>query len=155
MTTPLERVAADLARHGITGAVRELPQDVPTAAAAAEALGCEVGAIANSLVFNADGAPLLVLTSGAHKVDTKRVARLIGAAKVRRADPEFVFEATGQRVGGVAPTGHPAPIRTVVDAWLGKYDEVWAAAGLAHTVFPTTLDELVRVTGGTVAEVGD
>lgn len=155
MTTPLDRVIADLAAHGITGAVRELPQDVPTAAAAAEALGCDVGAIANSLVFDADGEPLLVLTSGAHRVDTKRVATLVGAAKVRRADPEFVLAATGQKVGGVAPTGHPAPLRTIVDAWLGKYEQVWAAAGLAHTVFATTMDELVRVTGGSVAEVGD
>ncbi|MDI2130003.1 YbaK/EbsC family protein [Yinghuangia seranimata] len=155
MTNALERVAADLARHGITEAVRELPHDVPTAAAAAEYLGCEVGAIANSLVFDADGEPLLVMTSGAHRVDTKRVAALIGADKVRRADPDFVYAATGQRIGGVAPVGHPEPVRTLVDAWLGKHEVVWAAGGRAHTVFPTTLDELVRMTGGTVVEVGD
>lgn len=155
MTTPLERVVSELERHGITGVVRELPADVPTAAAAAASLGCDVGAIANSLIFNADGDPLLVLTSGAHRVDTARVAELVGATKVRRADPDFVFAATGQRVGGVAPIGHPAPIRTIVDVWLGRYDQVWAAAGLVHTIYPTTLDELVRVTGGTVAEVGD
>ncbi|MCF2525939.1 YbaK/EbsC family protein [Yinghuangia soli] len=154
MTNALDRVVADLARHGIEGAVQELPADVPTAAAAAAHLGCEVGAIANSLIFDADGAPLLVLTSGAHRVDTKLVAGLVGAAKVRRADADFVYAATGQRIGGVAPVGHPAPVRTIVDAWLGKYDRVWAAGGLAHTVFPTTLEELVRVTGGTVAEVG-
>lgn len=155
MTNALDRVVADLARHGVTGAVRELPDDVPTAAAAAAHLGCDVGAIANSLIFDADGEPLLVLTSGAHRVDTKRVAALVGAAKVRRADPDFVYAATGQRVGGVAPVGHPAPVRTVVDTWLGKHDQVWAAGGLAHTVFPTTMDELARITGGTIADVGD
>src|SRR5688500_8453834 len=126
MTNALDRVVADLARHGVTGAVRELPDDVPPAAAAAAHLGCDVGAIANSLIFDADGQPLLVLTSGAHRVDTKRVAALVGAAKVRRADADFVYAATGQRVGGVAPVGHPEPVRTVVDTWLGKHDQVWA-----------------------------
>jgi prolyl-tRNA editing enzyme YbaK/EbsC (Cys-tRNA(Pro) deacylase) len=112
-----------------------------------------VGAIANSLIFNADGAPLLVLTSGAHRVDTGRVAALIGAAKVKRADPEFVRQSTGQVIGGVAPVGHPAPLRTLVDQHLDAYDVVWAAAGHAHTVFPTSFGELVRITGGTPATV--
>lgn len=83
------------------------------------------------------------------------MAALVGAAKVRRADADFVYAATGQRVGGVAPVGHPEPVRTVVDTWLGKHEQVWAAGGLAHTVFPTTMDELARITGGTVADVGD
>lgn len=133
----------------------ELPEPAPTAQAAAEQVGCEVGAIANSLVFDADGAPLLVLTSGAHRVDTARVAALVGAAKVKRATPDFVRAATGQTIGGVAPVGHPAPIRTLVDVWLDRYDEVWAAGGIVHTVFPTSYKELLRVTGGTPAEVGD
>jgi prolyl-tRNA editing enzyme YbaK/EbsC (Cys-tRNA(Pro) deacylase) len=121
---------------------------------AAAQLGCEVGAIANSLVFSADGTPLLVLASGAHRVDTGKVAALIGAAKDKRADPDFVREATGQVIGGVAPVGHPRPLRTLVDQWLDAYDVVWAAAGHAHTVFPTSFAELVRVTGGTPADVG-
>lgn len=125
----------------------------PTAATAAAQLGCEVGAIANSLVFDADGAPLLVLTSGAHRVDTDLVAALIGVRKVRRATPEFVREHTGHPIGGVAPIGHPAPVRTLVDTWLGKHPVVWAAAGHPHTVFPTTFDELVSLTGGTPADV--
>src|SRR3954467_12071981 len=95
--------------------LRLLPAAVTTAAAAAAALGVEVGQIANSLVFDADGAPLLVLTSGAHRVDTGKVAALLGVAKVRRASPEFVRTATGQTIGGVAPVGHPAPLRTLVD----------------------------------------
>ena len=137
----------------MTGDIRELPEPAPTAAAAAAQLGCEVGAIANSLIFNADGVPLLVLTSGAHRVDAGRVAALIGADKVERADPEFVRRSTGQVIGGVAPVGHPAPLRTLVDAELASYDVVWAAAGHAHTVFATSFGELLRITGGTPATV--
>ena len=147
------KVSGVLRELGVSGDVRELPEPAPTAAAAAAQLGCEVGAIANSLVFNADDTPLLVLTSDAHRVDTGRVATLIGAAKVKRADPEFVRQSTGQVIGGVAPVGHPAPLRTLVDEDLGSYDVVWAAAGHAHTVFPTSFGELVRITGGTPATV--
>jgi prolyl-tRNA editing enzyme YbaK/EbsC (Cys-tRNA(Pro) deacylase) len=148
-----EHVASELAALGVPGDVRELAEPAPTAATAAAQLGCEVGAIANSLVFNADGEPLLVLTSGAHRVDTDRVAADIGVAAVRRADPEFVYVSTGQRIGGVAPVGHPRPVRTLVDTALQQYDVVWAAAGHVHTVFPTTFDELVRITSGTPADV--
>ncbi|MEU8345895.1 YbaK/EbsC family protein [Actinomadura meyerae] len=148
-----EIVAKALLDQGATGEVVELSESARTAQAAADQLGCEVGAIANSLVFDADGAPLLVLTSGAHRVDTAKVAALVGAAKVRRATPEFVREATGQPIGGVAPVGHPAPLRTLVDVWLNRYDRVWAAGGHPHTVFPTSYEELLRITGGTPAEV--
>jgi prolyl-tRNA editing enzyme YbaK/EbsC (Cys-tRNA(Pro) deacylase) len=146
-------VAARLRELGATGEVRELPEAVPTAAAAAAHLGCEVGAIANSLIFSADGEPLLVLTSGAHRVDTGKVAALVGAAKVKRADPDFVRAATGHPIGGVAPVGHPRPVRTLVDRWLAGHDVVWAAAGHPYTIFPTSYDELVRITGGTPADV--
>ena len=148
------KVAAALRDYGVRGEVRELPEPAPTAATAAAQLGCEVAAIANSLVFNADGAPLLVLTSGAHRVDTTKVAVLVGAAKVKRADPDFVRQATGQTIGGVAPVGHPQPLRTLVDRWLAGHEVVWAAAGHPHTVFPTSFAELVRITGGTPADVG-
>jgi prolyl-tRNA editing enzyme YbaK/EbsC (Cys-tRNA(Pro) deacylase) len=146
----LRRGGADPAR---VARMRVLPDAVSTAAAAAAALGVEVGQIANSLVFDADGAPLLVLTSGAHRVDTGKVAALIGANRVRRASPEFVRAATGQVIGGVAPVGHPAPIRTLVDRALEQYDEIWAAGGIPHAVFPTTFDELVKVAGGEPADV--
>jgi prolyl-tRNA editing enzyme YbaK/EbsC (Cys-tRNA(Pro) deacylase) len=149
----VERVTKALRERGATGEIIELPEAAPTAQAAADQLGCEVGAIANSLIFNADGAPLLVLTSGAHRVDTGKVAALVGAEKVKRAIPEFVREATGQTIGGVAPLGHPAPVHTLVDVWLDKYDQVWAAGGITHTVFPTSYDELLRITGGVAAEV--
>ena len=155
MPVDFTKFAAVLRDLGVPGEVRELPESAPTAAAAAAQLGCEVGAIANSLVFSADGEPLLVMTSGAHRVDTDRVARLIGASAVRRADPTSVRAWTGQAIGGVGPVGHPAPIRTVVDTWLEKYDLIWAAAGHPHTVFPVSFAELVRITDGTPADVGE
>ncbi|MEW9548718.1 YbaK/EbsC family protein [Nonomuraea sp. NPDC050783] len=146
-------VQSALRELGAGGEVIVLPEKAPTAASAAAQLGCEVGAIANSLIFDADGAPLLVLTSGAHRVDTALVARTAGATSVRRATPEFVRAATGQPIGGVAPVGHPAPVRTLVDNWLSKHEVVWAAGGHPLTVFPTTFDELVRITGGTPVDV--
>ena len=149
-----EHVASELRALGVSGQVRELPEPAPTAATAAAQLGCLVGAIANSLVFSADGEPLLILTSGAHRVDIAKVAAEAGVEKLGRADPEFVYASTGQRIGGVAPVGHPKPIRTLVDTALQPYEVVWAAAGLAHTVFPTSFTELVRITGGTPADVG-
>jgi prolyl-tRNA editing enzyme YbaK/EbsC (Cys-tRNA(Pro) deacylase) len=149
-----DHVARELRALGVTGEVRELPEPAPTAATAAAQLGCPVGAIANSLVFSADGEPLLILTSGAHRVDTAKVAAEIGVGRLSRADPEFVYASTGQRIGGVAPVGHPKPIRTLVDRALEPYEVVWAAAGHAHTVFPTSFAELVRITGGTPLDVG-
>jgi prolyl-tRNA editing enzyme YbaK/EbsC (Cys-tRNA(Pro) deacylase) len=153
MHSSAEHVASELAALGVRGQVRELAEPAPTAATAAAQLGCDVGAIANSLLFSADGEPLLVLTSGAHRVDTAKVAAELGVAKVRRADPDFVYASTGQRIGGVAPVGHPKPVRTLVDVALEPYDVIWAAAGHVHTVFPTTFDELVRITSGTPADV--
>ncbi|NJC69758.1 YbaK/EbsC family protein [Planosporangium thailandense] len=133
--------------------VRVLPDAVHTAAAAAAALGVQVGQIANSLIFDADGEPLLVLTSGAHRVDTAKVCALIGAQRVRRATPEFVRAHTGQVIGGVAPLGHPKQLRTLVDTTLEGYDEVWAAGGIPQAVFGITYAELVRITSGSPAEV--
>jgi len=151
---PSARHVADVLRSlGATGQVRELPEPAPTAAAAAAQLGCQVGAIANSLIFDADGAPLLILTSGAHRVDVAAIASQHGFTSVRRADPEFVRAATGQAIGGVAPVGHPAPIRTLVDLWLDKHEVVWAAGGHQHVVFPTSYAELLRLTSGEPADV--
>ncbi len=146
-------VADVLHALGAAGQVTELPEAARTAAAAAAQLGCEVGAIANSLVFSADGAPLLIMTSGAHRVDTDWIAERYGFTAVRRADPDFVRSATGQVIGGVAPVGHPSPLRTLVDTALAGYDVIWAAGGLAHTVFPTSYAELIRLTGGEPADV--
>ena len=153
MHPSVSNVVSALRSAGASGEVRLLDDSARTAAEAAAALGCDVGAIANSLVFTADDAPLLVLTSGAHRVDTSLVATLLGVQRVRRADPDTVRSATGQVIGGVAPVGHPAPLRTLVDTALQAYDVVWAAAGHAHAVFPTTYDELLRLTGGRPAAV--
>jgi prolyl-tRNA editing enzyme YbaK/EbsC (Cys-tRNA(Pro) deacylase) len=150
---PVDLVVAALRDGGVDAEVRRFDEPVPTAAAAAAALGCEVGAIANSLVFDADGAPLLVLASGAHRVDTGKLAALVGAAKVRRATPALVLAATGQEVGGVAPVGHPAPLRTVVDVDLAAFPLLWAGGGDHWTMFSATYDELVRVTAGEPAAV--
>ena len=135
------------------GEVVVLPASVHTAALAAQALGCEVGAIANSLLFDADGSPVLVLTSGAHRVDTAKVAETIGVPALARARPEFVREHTGQVIGGVSPIGHPAPVPTYLDPWLRRYDVVWAAAGHPAAVFSTTYDELAAMTGAPEIEV--
>jgi prolyl-tRNA editing enzyme YbaK/EbsC (Cys-tRNA(Pro) deacylase) len=148
----VRRVRKALDAAGLGGGIVVLPESAPTAAAAAEQLGCDVGAIANSLIFNCNHEPLLVLTSGAHRADTKLLAEAAGA-KVGRADPEFVRRHTGQPIGGVAPVGHPQPIRTFIDRWLARHDRIWAAAGHPHSVFPTTFDELMAATNGTAIDV--
>ena len=150
------RVAQALTAAGATEAaagVRRLDESTHTAAAAAAALDVPVGAIVKSLVFTADGEPLLVLASGDHLVDTGKVAAALGVGVVRRADPETVRSATGFAIGGVAPVGHPAPLRTVVDTHLSTYPRLWAAAGTPDSIFPTDYDELLRVTAGTALDV--
>ncbi|MDN5761518.1 MAG: YbaK/EbsC family protein [Microlunatus sp.] len=144
----VERTNALLASAGLPGRVRILPAAAPTAQAAADQIGCAVGAIANSLVFTTGaGAPLLVMTSGAHRVDTAALAERLGTT-IKRASADFVREHTSQPIGGVAPVGHPRPLRTVVDVDLAAYEELWAAGGIPHAVFPLTYAELVALTGG-------
>ncbi len=137
------------AEAGGTGRIVVLPDTVHTAALAAEALGCAVGAIANSLLFDAEGSPVLVLTSGAHRVDTAKVAAEHGLPPLTRAKPDFVRAHTGQVIGGVSPLAHPAPVPTYLDTALRQYPEIWAAAGHPAAVFSTTYDELLRMTGAT------
>jgi prolyl-tRNA editing enzyme YbaK/EbsC (Cys-tRNA(Pro) deacylase) len=151
----VENVRSVLREHGLAGVdrIRHIPDGARTAAEAAAALGVDVGAIANSLVFVADGSPLLVMTSGGHRVDTTALAARLGVDAIERAAPEVVRAATGQAIGGVAPVGHPAPLRTLVDPALDQYDEIWAAAGHSHAVFPLTYADLIRITGGTVTPV--
>lgn len=154
MHPAVERVTAVLAQRGASGRVRILDESARTAAQAAAQLGVAVAQIANSLVFDADGQPVLVLASGGHRVDTSKVAQIVGATRVERATPEFVREHTGFAIGGVAPVGHAHPLRTLIDVELAQYGEIWAAAGHPHSVFPTTYDELVRLTdGGMPADV--
>ena len=149
----IQRVRDRLAELGATGEVRVLPDSVRTAAAAAAVVGCEVGAIANSLVFDADGTPVLILTSGAHRVDTDKCAAEIGVPALRRAQPDFVRTHTGQVIGGVSPVAHPTALRTFVDPWLQRHDEVWAAAGHPNALFATSYAELLRITGGEPLDV--
>jgi prolyl-tRNA editing enzyme YbaK/EbsC (Cys-tRNA(Pro) deacylase) len=149
----IARFRAELERLGGAGRIVVLPDTVHTAALAAQALGCEVGAIANSLLFDADGSPVLILTSGAHRVDTAKVADVLGVERLGRAKPEFVRAHTGQVIGGVSPIAHPAPVPTYIDPWLRTYDEVWAAAGHPAAVFSSTFEELVVMTGATELEV--
>lgn len=146
-------VQQHLARAGVEAEIRILPDSARTARAAADAIGCEVAAIANSLVLEADGAPILVMTSGGHRVDLEVLARSIGAVDVSMAPPAVVREATGQAIGGVAPVGHPSPLRTFIDEALRDHDVIWAAAGHPHTVMPLTFDTLTHLTGGTVVAV--
>lgn len=155
------KVAAALSEAGQDAAaqgIRLLPEDARTAELAAAALGIEVGAIANSLVFRAafaDGTEraLLALTSGAHRANTTTLAELAGAERVGRADPEFVKTWTGQAIGGVAPVGHAQRILTLVDTSLAAHDRVWAAAGHPKSVYPTTFDDLLAATSGAAADV--
>jgi prolyl-tRNA editing enzyme YbaK/EbsC (Cys-tRNA(Pro) deacylase) len=149
LSPPVAAVQEALARHGWAGELRIFETAVPTAAIAAETLGCDVAAIANSLVFETGGEPLLVLASGARRVDTKGLAARLGTPKIGRATPEFVLASTGQLIGGVAPVGHPRPLRTVIDVTLAEHEVVWAGAGDDYAMFSTSFDELVALTGGT------
>lgn len=140
---------------GIASRVVELPDSTRTAAEAAAALGCAVGAIASSLVFLADGEPLLVMTSGSHRVDTSVLAAQVGADEIEMARPAQVREVTGQAIGGVAPVGHPRPVRTVVDEALGGHETIWTAAGTPHTLVPMTYEQLVALTEGDTVRVAE
>jgi prolyl-tRNA editing enzyme YbaK/EbsC (Cys-tRNA(Pro) deacylase) len=142
-----------MAAVGVEPNIKILDADAKTAVAAAAQLGCEVGAIANSLVFDCDGEPLLVMASGAHRVDTEILARALGATAVNKAAPQLVRAATGQVIGGVAPTGHPTPLRTVVDETLVQYPVIWTAAGTADSVMPLTYEQLLAVTEGVAIRV--
>ena len=149
----ITRFRDDHSSRGGVGEIVVLPDAVHTAALAAEALGCEVGAIANSLLFDAEGQPVLILTSGSHRVNTEATAERVGVTALRRATPDFVKAQTGQVIGGVSPIGHPVAVPTWLDSQLREYDVVWAAAGHPSAVFSTTFDELAAMTGATEIEV--
>lgn len=146
-------VKQQLEHAGVEPRIRVLPDSARTAVQAASAIGCEVAAIANSLVLLADGEPILVMTSGGHRADLAVVAASIGADHLKMAPAAVVRQATGQAIGGVAPVGHPAPLRAFVDEALGAFDEIWAAAGHPHTVMPLTFESLQAITRGEVIAV--
>jgi len=146
-------VSEHLKAADVDAEIRVLPDSARTAVAAAAAIGCDVAAIANSLVVLADGDPVLVMTSGGHRADLAVVAAAVAAAQVEMAPASVVREATGQAIGGVAPVGHPARLRTYIDEDLRQHDRIWAAAGHPHTVMPLTFEELERLTAGTIITV--
>jgi len=151
-SSSVERVRDALSRAGLGDTIVELPGAARTAKAAAEYLGCEVGQIANSLVFHAQAsdAALLVMSSGAKRVDVARLAALVGEP-VGKADADFVRARTGFAIGGVPPVGHG--LRAFVERSLTAYRELWAAAGHPHTVFRLTYPDLLRITGGAEADL--
>jgi len=157
MTDALPRAAMAVVEAGrelgLEMDVREFPEGTRTAADAAAAIGCAVDQIVKSLVFVADDRPVVVLTSGANRVDVAKVARATGAVTVRKADAQEVRAATGYAIGGTPPFGHARRLDVLVDPHLGRFDTVWAAAGTPRHVFPAAAGELVRVTGGRVADV--
>lgn len=148
-----QRVADVLAERGVRGRVRQFTEPTRTAREAAAALGCELGAIASCLVFMVDDEACVVITSGAHRVDTAILAKGLGASDVRPATAEQVRAATGQPIGGVAPVNWPGALRVVLDRSLMAHDELWSAAGTPHAVFPTTFEELRRLTDADVVDV--
>jgi prolyl-tRNA editing enzyme YbaK/EbsC (Cys-tRNA(Pro) deacylase) len=148
----VQRVQASLREKGSSAEVIELEDGVPTAEAAAAALGTELGAIVKSLVFTIDGDAVMALIAGDRRCDTKALPQAFGrTGLVMRPDAERVREATGFAIGGVAPLGHPKPLATVIDDSLGRFETVYAAAGHPHCVFPTTVFELTLLTGGAMA----
>jgi prolyl-tRNA editing enzyme YbaK/EbsC (Cys-tRNA(Pro) deacylase) len=152
----VKRVAAALDEHGFAGQIKVLSDSARTAAEAAAALGIEVGQIASSLIFKLpDGSPLLVITSGRHRVDTDLVASNLGIEKLGRVDADYVKEKSGFSIGGVAPIGWVSPATILIDQALTDYEVVWAAAGHPHAVYPTNFAELIACTGAQPMVVGD
>jgi prolyl-tRNA editing enzyme YbaK/EbsC (Cys-tRNA(Pro) deacylase) len=152
----VKRVIAALAEHGLTGEVHVLSDSARTAQEAASALEIEVGQIASSLIFKLpDDSPLLVITSGRHRVDTDLVAKNLGIEKLGRVDADYVKEKSGFSIGGVAPIGWVSPATILIDQALNDYQVVWAAAGHPHAVYPTTFTELLQCTGAKPMVVGE
>lgn len=152
----VKRVVHALVQHGLSGEIKVLSESARTAQEAAAALGVEVGQIASSLIFKlTDGSPLLIITSGRHRVNTDLVARNLEIPTLDRVDADYVKEKSGFSIGGVAPIGWRSPASIVIDIALNDYEIVWAAAGHPHAVYPTTFAELIEATGGKPMKVGD
>jgi len=144
----VQRVTAKLKELGVTGEVHVLSDSARTAQEAADALGILVGQVASSIVFKLpDDSPLLVITSGRHRVDTELVAKNLGIEKLHRVDADYVKERSGFSIGGVSPVGWISPATILIDEALNDYEIVWAAAGHPHSVYPTTYSQLIECTG--------
>jgi len=153
----VKRVQQALISIGAKGQIKVLTDSARSAVEAAAALGIEVGQIASSIIFKLpDQSPLLVITSGRHRVDTELVAKQLGEDKLDRVDADYVKEKSGFSIGGVSPLGWISkPEIILIDEALSDYDVVWAAAGHPHAVYPTTYDELIQCTGAQPMIVGD
>ena len=152
----VKRVAQALIDHKMNGQIKVLNDSARSAAEAASALGIEVGQIASSILFKLpDDSPLLVITSGRHRVDTDLVASQLGVASLGRVDADYVKEKSGFSIGGVSPIGWLNPATIIIDVALNDYEIIWAAAGHPHTVFPTTYKELLEKTSASAMKVGD
>ncbi len=152
----VKRVAQALIEHKMSGQIKVLNDSARSAAEAAAALGIEVGQIASSILFKLpDDSPLLVITSGRHRVDTDLVASQIGVASLGRVDADYVKEKSGFSIGGVAPIGWMNPATIIIDEALNDYPVIWAAAGHPHAVFPTTYTELLKSTVAQSMKVAD
>ena len=152
----VKRVAQALIDQKMSGQIKVLSDSARSAAEAAAALGIEVGQIASSILFKLpDDSPLLVITSGRHRVDTDLVSSKLGIASLGRVDADFVKEKSGFSIGGVAPIGWINPATIIIDEALNDYEIVWAAAGHPHAVFPTTYTELLKSTGAQSMKVAD
>lgn len=152
----VQRVSAKLKELGVQGEINVLSDSARTAQEAADALGILVGQVASSIVFKLDDeSPLLVITSGRHRVDTKLVAEKLGVEKLHRVDADYVKEKSGFSIGGVSPVGWVNPATILIDEALNDYEVVWAAAGHPHSVYPTTYAELIKCTGAKPMVVGD
>jgi Cys-tRNA(Pro) deacylase len=149
----VERFTTRAAELGVEVRVTEFPQGTRTAADAAAAIGCQVAQIVKSLVFDADGEPVLALTSGANRVDERKLAAHLGVDRIRKGDADQVRTATGYAIGGTPPFGHDSAITVVCDRDLTAHDKIWAAAGTPTTVFPLTPDTLLSVTGAKVVDL--
>lgn len=151
----VERVVAAARKAGVDIAVQRFPEGTRTAQDAAAAVGCEVGQIVKSLVFVADGRPVVALVSGTNRLDTTRLASTLGATAVRRADGDEARAATGFAIGGVPPFGHSQPLDVVMDHDLATWERVWAAAGLPDAVFDISPGELERASGARLADIAE
>jgi len=152
----VERVRSVLARGENTREIKLLESSARSSKEAADSLGIEVGQIAASIIFRLpDDSPILVITSGRHRVDTTLITQHLGIAELLRADADYVKTVSGFTIGGVSPVGWLSKPQTLIDVALNDYNVVWAAAGHPHAVYPTTFDELQRMTGATALVVGE
>lgn len=153
MSKSIDRVKEFLKSNGINCEIKEFSETTRTALDAANAIGCEVGQIIKSLVFLADGKPIILLVSGDRRAIERKVENCLGVSKVERADADTAREMTGFAVGGIPPFAHKSPIKTLMDKDVLRYKVLYVAAGTPHSIFPINVADLERLTGATVSDI--